>query len=164
MPQLEASTYISQLFWLFVCFSILFIFMTTVTVPRIRKIMDLRRERIEGAKQKSYEYDMQAEKLRIQFESILQEAKKKAHEVVVTTINSVGLSSVKRKQDISEMTLARIKTAEDKIAEKKAGAAEDIKKIAADITAASAERLLGQAVNHELIRQCVDEVTEQKVA
>ncbi|MDR2458580.1 MAG: hypothetical protein LBD43_00580 [Holosporales bacterium] len=42
LPQLDSSSYISQLFWLGVCLSVLFIFLKRRVIPRINSILSKR--------------------------------------------------------------------------------------------------------------------------
>ena len=56
MPQLDTSTYVSQVFWLVVSFCLLLMIMRFVIVPRIRVVLDARARYIEN-------YIRKAEKL-----------------------------------------------------------------------------------------------------
>ena len=42
MPQLNPEFYISQLFWLVVCFTFLFIFLWRISLPRISSVLEKR--------------------------------------------------------------------------------------------------------------------------
>ena len=54
MPQFDTSSFASQIFWLFLCFGILFLFLQYVIVPKIMKAINERtikiQEQIETAK------------------------------------------------------------------------------------------------------------------
>ena len=48
MPQLDLSTFPSQLFWLAVIFVLLYLLMSWVALPRVSAMIVARRARIEG--------------------------------------------------------------------------------------------------------------------
>ena len=47
MPQFDTSTFASQIFWLFICFGILFLFLQYVIVPKITKAISERNIKIQ---------------------------------------------------------------------------------------------------------------------
>jgi len=48
MPQLDTSQYGSQLFWFFLCFAVLYIFASRIILPRIRNILNERKNVIDA--------------------------------------------------------------------------------------------------------------------
>ena len=48
MPQLDPEFFVSQLFWLVVTFSFLFLFLWKVSLPRIGFILEKRENKIKG--------------------------------------------------------------------------------------------------------------------
>ena len=48
MPQFDSSSFVSQIFWLVVCFSLLYYFMSKVYLPKIRSILQKRGEAIDN--------------------------------------------------------------------------------------------------------------------
>lgn len=48
MPQLDTSQYGSQLFWFFLCFVVLYIFASRIILPRIRNILNERKNVIDA--------------------------------------------------------------------------------------------------------------------
>lgn len=47
MPQLDFTTYSSQIFWFLICFSILYFFLSKIILPRIGEIIKNRQDLIE---------------------------------------------------------------------------------------------------------------------
>ena len=64
MPQFDSSSFISQLFWLALCFSILYFFLSSVYLPRIRSILATRREKIEGDRDAATVLELKIEELK----------------------------------------------------------------------------------------------------
>ena len=48
MPQLDTSTFTSQLFWLVVCFFSMMFIMSKFIIPKIADIMEQRQRKIDG--------------------------------------------------------------------------------------------------------------------
>jgi F-type H+-transporting ATPase subunit b len=163
MPQLDVSTYVSQLFWLFTCFAATLVFTAYVTVPRMKKTFQMRWERIEGTMQKAEEINQQADNLREEFEKILADVRKDANQLVVSTINSVNILASKRKHDIADIMTSRIKSSESRIERQKNKAVEDLKLIAGDLTNTIVEKLIDKQVDPDDVRAKLDEIIKEKV-
>lgn len=54
MPQLDTSTFTSQLFWLIVCFFSMLFIMSRFIVPRIADILEQRQRKIDGYLNKAH--------------------------------------------------------------------------------------------------------------
>lgn len=53
MPQLDVTTYTSQLFWLFICFSFLYLTLKYQIIPKLEQIRQNRWNHIEGAQEEA---------------------------------------------------------------------------------------------------------------
>ncbi len=65
MPQFDSSSFISQLFWFVLCFSVLYFFMSTIYLPRIRSILKERKEKIENDHNAISTLELKIEELKI---------------------------------------------------------------------------------------------------
>ena len=61
MPQLDPTWYVSQLFWLCICFFTLLFFMANFIVPRIADILERRQNKIDEYLDKAVETKRRAE-------------------------------------------------------------------------------------------------------
>lgn len=84
MPQLDFSTLFQQLFWLIVSFSILYIAMWKIILPKISSVILERSELTSGYKEKALEMEKQSEDLKKKYNDLLNkirlEAKQKIDE------------------------------------------------------------------------------------
>ena len=80
MPQLDISTYISQAFWVVLCFSILWIFLALFITPRIADIQEQRKRKINDYLKKAEILNNQAKTSLEKYQSSLENAKIKANE------------------------------------------------------------------------------------
>ena len=74
MPQLEPSSYISQIFWLTVTFFGLWFLMSWFIIPRIAEVIDARRKKIDDYIQKAETINKKAMETLERYEKALQKA------------------------------------------------------------------------------------------
>ena len=68
MPQFDASTFPSQLFWLVVSFLVLYVCITLVVLPRIRENIRLRKNKISNDIERASNLRDQTEQILLQYE------------------------------------------------------------------------------------------------
>ena len=74
MPQLDSSTFTSQLFWLIVCFFSMLFIMSHFIVPRIADILEQRQRKIDGYLNKAHNIRLEAEDSLKKYQDALAEA------------------------------------------------------------------------------------------
>ena len=74
MPQLDTSTFTSQLFWLIVCFFSMLFIMSRFIVPRIADILEQRQRKIDGYLNKAHNIRLEAEESLKKYQDALAEA------------------------------------------------------------------------------------------
>ena len=84
MPQLEFLTYpfVSQIFWLFFSFALLYLFATKLIIPRISSIKSNRSDTIDSALDKANQIKNEALKANNSSSNYLQESKAIADELI----------------------------------------------------------------------------------
>jgi F-type H+-transporting ATPase subunit b len=82
MPQLNPEFYISQLFWLVISFTFLFIFLWRISLPRISIVLKNRESRINEDIKMSKKLQSEAEEIQIKIENQLREAKLEASDLI----------------------------------------------------------------------------------
>ncbi len=79
MPQLDMSTFPSQIFWLVICFGILCFAMVTILIPRMSKIMESRAHELELLKTKANKLAAEADALSVKNTQDFDKAKHQVH-------------------------------------------------------------------------------------
>lgn len=74
MPQLDFTTYSSQIFWFILCFSILYLSTQFIILPRIRSILSKRHDLIENDKNLAEEINQQIDLINNEGQENLQKA------------------------------------------------------------------------------------------
>ena len=82
MPQLNPEFFVSQLFWLVVTFSFLFVFLWRISLPRISNVLEKRERKINEDLTEAKELQVEAEKIQDQIENQLKQARSDASEMI----------------------------------------------------------------------------------
>ena len=153
MPQLDFSTFVPQLFWLFLSLSFLYLILSRIALPRISDVIEERKDiiaqDIDKAKALSNDTDLAIEELDIK----IAEAKSKSLELINSSRKKIlGLNdSEKRKFD--EEISKEIKKAEDEILINKDLAMSRISEIAEEITAEMLSNILPGEVDKKSLEK-----------
>jgi F-type H+-transporting ATPase subunit b len=146
LPQMDFSTFPSQLFWLAVSFGLLFIVLSRVAVPRIAGVITERRNRIEGDLGAAERLRQDAANALQSYEAALANARARAHALADENRKRTlaGIDQAKAKADTAAQ--AAITEAERRIAADRSKAAAAIRAAAAEAAADIVERLIGERV------------------
>ena len=82
MPQLDFSTLFQQLFWLVISFSVLYIAMWKVILPKIAHVILERSELTSGYKEKALEMEKQSEDLKKKYNDLLNKVRLEAKQKI----------------------------------------------------------------------------------
>ena len=82
MPQLNPEFFVSQLFWLVVTFSFLFVFLWRVSLPRISNVLEKRERKINEDLSAAKELQAEASKIQETIENQLKQARADASEMI----------------------------------------------------------------------------------
>lgn len=108
MPQLDFSTYSSQIFWFLICFAILYYFAHFIILPRIKEIIENRDNTIQKDENLAKELDSEISNLNKKSENLKSEAgqnyKLQIEKVVKNAKENKENSLQELKDKIEEMT------------------------------------------------------------
>ena len=88
MPQLDPEFFVSQLFWLVVTFSFLFLFLWKVSLPRIGSVLEKRENKINNDIETANQLQIESEKIQDQIEQKLHSSKEQYFSLIKnSTVN-----------------------------------------------------------------------------
>jgi F-type H+-transporting ATPase subunit b len=158
MPQLDVSTFPSQIFWLIVCFAALYFIMAKLAMPKIEAVVEERRRRIEGNLEKAAQMKEEAEAVIAAYEKALADARHQAQLTMKETSDRLAAIAAERQRQANAVIAERTSAAEQRIAAAKAAAMRDLRDLAVDVARAAAARLIGVAVDDVEAGAAVDTV------
>lgn len=91
MPQLNTEFYISQLFWLFVVFTLLYLFVKLVFVPKISSVVEFRSRSIETNITKAETIVNNTKQIKAEIQEILDSARNEGSSLKISTLKEVEL-------------------------------------------------------------------------
>ena len=143
LPQLDFSTWPTQIFWLVVSFGLAYILMWRVALPRIGSVLEERHNRIQGDLKRAKAASENAEQARQAFEVMLAESREKASAVMREATESIRNKMERKIKTSNASTAEKMAEAEKDIAEAKARAMIDV----VDIASTSAAEAVAQLTN-----------------
>tara|TARA_B100000287_G_C20578670_1_gene759454 strand:- start:679 stop:1269 length:591 start_codon:yes stop_codon:yes gene_type:complete len=161
MPQLNPEFWFSQIFWLILTFSILFIVLSKFILPKISENLESRKlkilENIQLAEKQREESEMKIK----EFEKIILDKKNEAKKYFNDSRQKL-LSEINKKKDALEKEIDQeIKTAEKEINDLKNKAPEKINKIAIETSANLIKQLIGVEVNNSNVSAIVEDLSKK---
>ena len=156
LPQLDISTFPTQIFWLIVTFAVLYVIMSKIAVPRIADVLEERQERIEDDIETADRLREEAEKVKAEYEAAVADARAKAHDLVKKAMDEIAEANAKAETAAAKKTAETTKAAEDRITAQKQEALSSLKAVAAESAAEATRKLTGIEVAGAKVDAAVD--------
>jgi F-type H+-transporting ATPase subunit b len=147
MPQLDPTSFASQLFWLALTFILFFLIAWRVALPKIGRVLEDRRERIDRDVSKAQEVRNEAEAVLAEYEKLSAEGRASAQVVLREANELAAAEAAAEHEKLGRRLAGDIEKAERRIAEARSSALEGVGEVAADIAQAAAARLIGIEVS-----------------
>lgn len=134
-PQLDVTTYSSQVFWLAISFALLYLLMSRLALPRVTEVLDMRQTQINTNLDRAAQLNDEAEKAKAAFESVLSEAQDNARETVTAVEQKAAERAAADNARFAEHARERVAAAESSIAKAKTEALTSLADISAEVAA-----------------------------
>jgi F-type H+-transporting ATPase subunit b len=162
MPQLDPSTFPTQLFWLAVTFVVLYLLMWRVAIPRISDVLQERQERIDDDLQKAEQLKADADAVLESYEKAMAEGRSKAQEVIREAAAKIAAESADRHAALTAKIAEQTAEAEARIAQERDAALANVRGVAAEVAASAAARLIGTEIPAADAEAAVGAVAEER--
>jgi F-type H+-transporting ATPase subunit b len=157
LPQMDVSTFPSQLFWLAVTFGLLLIVLSKVALPNIAGGIANRKARIDGDLAGAEAARKNASDALAAYESALAQARARALAHADENKKRLTAELDRLKADADAKAQSATAAAEARIASERAKAASQVRASAAEAASAIVERLIGVSVGADEAAKAVDE-------
>lgn len=144
MPQLDTSTFLPQLFWLGVCFLVLYLMLSSVVIPKIARVLEKRSETIEEKINKASTYREEAEILLRDYEAALAQARETAHQKYKEITDAALHEVAQQKKDFLEKLKERLHMAEQELYTSRIKANREAKSIAGEVASQILKKVTGK--------------------
>jgi len=163
MPQLDTEFWISQIFWLAITFSILFVLLSKFILPKISANLETRKslilENISTAEKKRKESESKIKEYNVIIEKSKNEAKDLINQAKERLMKDIKLKKEALEKDLS----SEIQKTEIEIQELRNKAPEKINKIAVETSTDLLQQLIGADVNSSSISTIVNDLSSKKI-
>ena len=162
MPQLDISTFSTQIVWLVITFAALFLVMWRIAVPRISDALEQRQKRMDDNLDKAAEFKKEAEAAIEAYEQSLAAAREAAHSAI-TDANATLLEEAATKDaELADKLKKMLSESEASIAKATEDAMSNVRVVAEEVASAAVERLLGDKVDAGVVTAAVDTATKAR--
>ena len=141
MPQLDFSTFLPQIFWLFISLSFLYIVLSRYALPRVADVIEERKDIIAQDIDSAKEYSEESEKAIEELNLKLSEAKTSSQNWINKSIQDIKEDSEIKKSSLIKEINNEISEAEGEIKEKKETALAEISSISESLAIEMLESL-----------------------
>ena len=143
LPQMDATTFPEQLFWLAVCFPLLFLLMRFLAVPRVQRTQESRRQTLRVDLDAAESANNEAKQLREAYEQALVEARSKAQASLNEMATAASREEAERREAQQKELAKRVAEAESRISDFREKAMSEAREAAADLANEVVAKLLG---------------------
>ena len=155
-PPFNQQTFPSQLFWLAICFVLLYLMTWRLVQPRVAGIIDSRRDRISGDLAEASRLKAESEQAIAAYEKALADARTRAQTIASETRDRLQAEADRNRKRLEEQLNARLAEAEKTIAATKSAAMASVRGIATEAAAAIVTRLTGVTAPGTAVTAAVD--------
>lgn len=133
MPQLDFTTFIPQLFWLFLSLSFLYFILSRIALPRISDVIEERNDTITDDLDEAKSLSIEAEKVVNELKSKLEDARSSSQKTLMDE-RQKNLDKISSERKKFEETISKeISSSEEKINKGKSEALNEASDLAVDI-------------------------------
>ena len=163
MPQLNPEFWASQIFWLILIFSGLYIIIWKIFLPKITDSIENRKSRVIGDLNETQKLKENAEKKLSEYNKIIEDTKKEAKRIIEDNKKKLANDIKNKKQKFNEEIEKELMLTEKEIKNLKKSSISSINKIAVEVSSEIIKRLVGTSVNTSNVSAIVEDISKKKV-
>lgn len=160
LPQLDVSTFESQLVWLFLSFAVLFVFIWKIALPKVSNVMLLREETISSDLDSAEDLRSESEAIKASYEQSLAAARKNAHDSAMKARADIQVKVDAASAELDGRLSADSSAAETRIKAARDAALDDLDDVVIDVTSDLVSKLAGGPADQNAIDAAVKAAKE----
>jgi len=160
-PPFDRETFPSQLFWLAICFVLLYLITARLVQPRVSGILDGRKKQVAGDLAEASRFKSESEHAMAAYEKALADARTRAQTIASETRDRLQAEGERNRKTLEDQLNARLTGAERQIAATKSAAMANVRGIATEAAAAIVTRLTGVTAPEPAVTAAVDAVLKR---
>ena len=161
MPQLDPTYWASQAFWLILIFTLLYLALSNLFIPKIRNSIDSRENKIKNDLDEAQKIKKLAEQKLKEYEQSIENAKKEVQKIIFESTNELNTEIQNKKKEFEKEIENEIKTAEKEIEDLKKESLKSISVISEEMTSKVIEQISGEPMNQSSVKAAILEATKK---
>ena len=163
MPQLNPEFWVSQIFWLILIFSSLYLIIWKIFLPKITYSIENRKLRVVDDLDEAQKLKENAEKKLKEYNKIIEESKKEAKKIIEVGRKKLDRDIENKKQKINDEIEKELMTAEKEIKDLKKTSISNINNIATETSVEIIKQIINIEVNRSSVSAIVGDVVKRKM-
>ncbi len=163
MPQLDPKYWFSQAFWLISVFVILYFLVSNFFIPKIKKNLDDRENKIKDDLDEANNLKKLSEAKHKEYDEIIAQAKKDVIKIIAESKSNLDREINKKKQSIENQINLEVEKAHKEIKDLKKNSVLSVSKISEELTSKMIEEISGDKLNESSVKAAVDEVAKREI-
>jgi F-type H+-transporting ATPase subunit b len=163
MPQLDPTYWASQVFWLILIFTLLYLALSKIFIPKIKESIDDRENKIKDDLDESQELKNLAELKLKEYEVTIEDAKKEVQKIIFESKKKLSIEIQNKKKKFEKEIETEIKSAEQEIRSLKKESLGSISTISEEMASKIIEMVSGEPLNQSSVKAAVLESTKKSL-
>ena len=163
MPQLNPKFWVAQIFWLTVIFTVLYLFIWKVFLPKITYGIEKRKSRVVNDLDEAQKLKENAEKKLNEYNKIIENSKKEAKKLIEDSKKKLDRDIKTKRQKLNNEIEEELKAVEEEIKNLKKSSISNISDIAAETSAEVVRQIIDTEVNRSNVSAIVEDIIKRKI-
>jgi len=163
MPQLDPTYWASQAFWLILIFTLLYLVLSKLFIPKIKDSIDDRENKIKDDLDEAQKLKNVAEKKLKEYELTIENAKNEVQKILFESKNKLNSEIQNKKKIFKKEIDAEIENAEKEIENFKKCSLKSISTISEEMTSKVVEMISGEPMNQSSIKAAILESAKKNL-
>ncbi|MFP6730248.1 MAG: F0F1 ATP synthase subunit B' [Alphaproteobacteria bacterium] len=160
MPQLDPSSFASQLVWLTITFVIFYLVMARVALPRVSEVLETRQNRIAYDLETATTLKVEAESVLADYEASMAKAHADSQSLLAQAAQERAGEAARRQEELSAKIAAQLGDAEQRIDAARKAAMASIGEIAGEVVLSATAKLIGIEPGDAAVKAALEAATE----
>jgi len=163
MPQLNPKFWASQIFWLLLIFSGLYLVIWKIFLPKIINSIENRKSRIVSDLNETQKLKENAEKKLMGYNKIIEDAKSEAKKIIEDGKKKLENDIKIKRQKFNEEIEKELLSVEKEIKNLKKSSVSNINKIAVEISSEVIKKMIKSEINMSKVSAVVEDISKKKI-
>jgi len=163
MPQLDPKYWASQAFWLILVFTLLYLTISKIFIPKIKDNLDDRENKIKNDIDEASNLKDFSEKKQKEYNLLIENAKKEVQKILNENKNKLNIEIQNKKKIIQKEIEEEIQKAQMEIKNLKKDSIDNIAKISEEIAEKIIEEISGDKLNKSSIKAAISEASKKNM-